>query len=196
MLKIWRKNKDDYSDEELLNLYLKSEDTTHLGMLYERYMELVFGVCLKYLKDTNLAEDAVMNIYEEVAQKVKKHEIAAFRGWLYVLSRNHCLMQLRKDKKNKSVNIAPERMHSSEELHPLSESSEEDDREKHLKDCLEQLSAQQKECVNMFYYQGYSYKEIAEMQEEAVGKIRSNIQNGRRNLKICIEKKSNKSVIK
>jgi RNA polymerase sigma-70 factor (ECF subfamily) len=190
MLKIWRRNKGDYSDEELLNLYLKSDDLSHLGILYERYMELVFGVCLKYFKDQILAEDAVMNIFEEVAIKVKKHEIAAFRGWLYVLSRNHCLMQLRKSKNKINVDFPDERMQSSEEMHPLEEVSEEEKKEKHLTDCLEELSIQQKDCVNMFYYQGYSYKEIAEMQNEAVGKIRSNIQNGRRNLKKCIENKS------
>ncbi len=190
MLKIWRRNKDEFSDEELLDLFLKSDDLSHLGLLFERYMELVLGVCLKYLNDEALAEDAVMNIFEEVAEKVKKHEIAAFRGWLYVLSRNHCLMQLRKDKKHLNANIAPENMYSAEEMHPLDEPSEEEVREQHLKECLETLSVQQKECVDMFYYQGYSYKEIAAMKTENVGKIRSHIQNGRRNLKNCIESKN------
>ena len=189
MLKIWRRNKDEFSDEELLDLFLKSDDLSHLGLLFERYMEMVFGVCLKYLKDEVLAEDAVMNIFEEVAEKVKKHEIAAFRGWLYVLSRNHCLMQLRKDKKHLNANIPPESVYSAEEMHPLDETSVEELREQHLKECLEGLSVQQKECVDMFYYQGYSYKEIAEMKAETVGKIRSHIQNGRRNLKNCIENK-------
>lgn len=193
MLKLWSRNNDDYSDEELLNLYLKSDDLSHLGVLFQRYMELTFGVCLKYLKDEALAEDAVMNIFEEVAQKVKKHEIAAFRGWLYVLSKNHCLMKLRKDKKHLSVNITPENMYSAEEMHPLDEPSEAEEREKHLIDCLETLTALQKECVDLFYYKGYSYKEIAEIKDEEVGKIRSHIQNGRRNLKICIENKYNQS---
>jgi len=188
MLKIWRRNKKDFSDEELLNLYLKSGEQSHMGVLFERYMEMVYGVGLKYLKNANLAEEAVMNIFEEVMEKVKKHEIIAFRGWLYVLSRNHCLMQLRKEKKNRKQDSALKSMYSTAQMHPVVEEENNEKRTNRLKDCLEKLSAQQKDCVEMFYYQEYSYKEIAEMKKESVGKIRSFIQNGRRNLKNCIEK--------
>ena len=189
MLKIWRRNTSNFSDEELLKVYLKSEDMAHLGKLYQRYMEMVYGVCLKYLRNEGLAEDAVMNIFEEVAEKVKKHEIAAFRGWLYVLSRNHCLMQLRKEKKNKKLDSTLKSMYSPSEMHPFAGEVKNEDKGQRLRDCLDTLKVEQKDCVELFYYQDYSYKEIAEMKKESVGKIRSFIQNGRRNLKNCIERK-------
>ena len=87
------------TDAELLAVYRNNGDLAVLGQLYERYMPLVYGVCLKYLKDEEQAKDAVMGIFEELVIKVKQHDIAIFRSWLYVLGRNYCLMQLRSGKK-------------------------------------------------------------------------------------------------
>src|SRR3954463_13265946 len=96
---------EDTADEALLNSYRQNRDLKVLGRLYERYMPLVYGVGLKYLKDEELAQDAVMAIFEELAQKVHQHEVKQFRSWLYVLSRNHCLMQLRAGKKLETVTL-------------------------------------------------------------------------------------------
>src|SRR4051794_34215245 len=93
------------TDDELLNIYRKSGDVAVLGQLYERYMGLVYGVCLKYLKDEDGAKDAVMGIFEDLVEKVKKHDISIFRNWLYVLGRNYCLMQLRAGKKLDVINL-------------------------------------------------------------------------------------------
>ena len=93
MLQFFRPNTPEHlSDEQLLAAYVLNGDARSLGMLYERYMPMVYGVCLKIFKDPGKSEDAVMAIYEELTHKVKAHEINAFRGWLYVLARNHALM--------------------------------------------------------------------------------------------------------
>jgi len=84
-----------------------SGDLQVLGVLYSGYTELVYGVCLKYFKQEEQASDAVMDIFEELIQKAKKHEVDKFRPWLYVLAKNHCLMRLRKAGQNLTVSFDP-----------------------------------------------------------------------------------------
>jgi RNA polymerase sigma factor (sigma-70 family) len=189
MLRFFRQGLKDDSDEELLNRYRKTDNQEWLGQLYGRYLELVYGVCLKYLQDEASAEDAVMAIFEELMTKVREHDIQNFRSWLYVLSKNHCLMKLRKDKRRQTVNYDPGIMHSIDPAHHTMEDFEENGEAAMLRDCIQRLSEQQKQCIELFYFQEYSYKEIAEMRSERLGQVRSNIQNGRRNLRLCMEKK-------
>ncbi|MEZ5042360.1 MAG: sigma-70 family RNA polymerase sigma factor [Saprospiraceae bacterium] len=187
MLRFLRSKVTTFSDEELLSQYCDKADMAALGQLYDRYLELVYGLCLKYLKEEAKAEDAVMNIFEELTQKAAKHDIKQFRSWLYVLAKNFCLMQLRKENKQFQLSYDSDFMQSEAFLHPMDEVVEGDERENKLQGCLDQLSDEQKQCINLFYYQGKSYKEIADMKTEEVGRIRSHIQNGRRNLRICLE---------
>jgi RNA polymerase sigma-70 factor (ECF subfamily) len=186
MFKIFKKRPQQQTDAELVTRYQESGDMDILGVLYERYVELVYGVGLKYFKDTGLAEDAVMNIFEELTTKVKKHEIKNFRPWLHVLAKNHCLMQLRK--KKITVSFDPQLMHSEEIVHPTYGESSENGASKDLKGCIEQLPDSQKQCVTWFYLEEKSYKDIAKMTNLELGKVRSFIQNGRRNLRNCMEK--------
>lgn len=192
MLRIFRPKPSDLSDRELLDKFRRSGNSDWLGKAYERYMELVYGICLKYLADEGMAEDAVIAIFESLLVKVPEHDIQNFKNWLYTFARNHCLMQLRREKSNKTVSVAPEFMQSEDSWHLLDEYSE-NGHLRYLEDCLRDLSPQQKSCIKLFYYEGKSYKEIAEMKLHEVGKIRSYIQNGRRNLRICLEKKQVKA---
>lgn len=185
MFKIFQKRPQKQTDAELVARYQNSGDMDVLGILYERYVELVYGVCLKYFKDAALAEDAVMNIFEELVTKVKKYEIQNFRPWLHVLTKNHCLMQLRK--KKIVVSFDPQLMQSDEIVHPNYGESSENGEEKALKGCIEKLPDEQKQCVTWFYLEEKSYKDIAKMTDLELGKVRSYIQNGRRNLRNCME---------
>ena len=188
MLKYLRPNASEYrSDEQLLAEYLGGDSVRSLGLLYERYMPMVYGVCLKILKDAGKAEDAVMAIYEEVAKKVKEHQIASFRGWLYVLARNYCLMEWRKAQRRPTDHHAPEDMVYYDAIEPVFE-YELTAGDSALEKCMAALSELQRICVTWFYYEDKSYKEIAETLSEELGKVRSHIQNGKRNLKICMEK--------
>lgn len=195
MIKLFRKQTQVYSDLELVAKFKASGDMQLLGQLYEPYMELVYGVCLKILKDQAAAEDAVMNIFEELIRKVPKHDIGNFKSWLHVLSKNHCLMALRKNGKMKMQALSPELMQLQDQLHPIFE-GEDNGQLENLGPCLQALKEKQKQCIELFYYQGKSYQEIASLIGEEVGRVRSYIQNGRRNLKICMEKKNEKSIRK
>jgi RNA polymerase sigma factor (sigma-70 family) len=178
---------NDADDEILLNNYRKNGDLVVLGKLYEKQMPLVYGVCLKYLKDEEAAKDAVMGIFEELIIKLKQHEVKQFRSWLYVLSRNYCLMQLRADKKIEQVSL-DEVMEFSMILHP-----DDNNREaamKALELCMDKLPAAQKQSIDLFFLKEKCYKEVAENTGFSLNEVKSYLQNGKRNLKICLEKDS------
>ena len=175
------------TDEELLLEFKQSNSQDVLAKLYLRYTDLVYGVCLKYLKDGEAAKDAVMNIYTELLQKLPQHEVENFKSWLYVLAKNHCLMQLRKEKKMVTVEFQPAVMQSEDFSHLDSVLSKEQDFKK-LEQCLERLPREQKQSIQLFYLENKCYNEIVEQTGMDWNKVRSLIQNGRRNLKICMEK--------
>ncbi len=157
-----------------------------LGDIYQRYMDLVYGVCLKYLKVPEDAQDAVINIFEELVIKLKKYEIDNFKGWLYQLAKNHCLMKLRSSKSH-PVNVDVDIVHLAENSH-LDEVMDKENNLTAMENCIEQLPMEQKRVVEMFYLSEKCYKEIADATATDINKVRSFIQNGRRNLKICMEK--------
>jgi RNA polymerase sigma-70 factor (ECF subfamily) len=176
------------SDTELVLAYRQSGDLKVLGELYQRYMELVYGVCLKYLKEPELAQDAVMQIFEELVSKLKKHEVENFRGWLHQVAKNHCLMQLRTPKNLKTVALPPLLMQNEEDVHLNGVMEKEENFEK-LEKCIASLSDEQRTIIKLFYLEGKCYNEIVEITGLEWNHVRSSIQNGRRNLKLCMEKK-------
>jgi RNA polymerase sigma-70 factor (ECF subfamily) len=181
-------NNDDVDDQQLVAAYQQSADLTLLATLYQRYLDLLYGVCLKYLGEPESAKDAVMDIFEELAQKLPKHEVTYFRGWLYTLAKNHCLMKLRSSSRLKVNSFDPDSMQTAEELH-LQEGKEKEEQLGRLSKCIETLSADQRTVVELFYLQNKCYKEIETITSLSWNKVRSHIQNGRRNLKICMEQK-------
>jgi RNA polymerase sigma factor (sigma-70 family) len=174
-------------DRELVSLFRTSGNMDVLAVLFQRYMDLLYGVCLKYLKQPESAKDAVMQIFEELVAKLPKHEVDNFKSWLYTLGKNYCLMQLRTPKNLKTTEFNPDSMQLEEEMHLNGIQVREENLQK-LERCLQTLSTEQKVAVELFYLQNKCYKEIAEATGIEWNKVRSFIQNGRRNLKICMEK--------
>ena len=175
------------SDEELLLEFKKDFDQQTLAQLYLRYTDLVYGVCMKYLKDAEEAKDAVMNIYQELLVKLQAHEVENFKSWLYVVAKNYCLMQLRKEKKMITVEFTSAVMQSEDFTH-LDSVLEKENELKKLEYCIENLPAEQKQSIRLFYLENKCYNQISEQTGNEWNKVRSLIQNGRRNLKICMEK--------
>lgn len=178
---------NELPDKELVALFRTSRNMEVLAVLFQRYMDLLYGVCLKYLKQPETAKDAVMQIFEELVAKLPKHEVDNFKSWLYTLAKNYCLMQLRTPKNLKTTEFNPDSMQLEEEMHLNGIQLKEENLQK-LERCLETLSIEQKKSVELFYLQNKCYKEIAEETGIEWNKVRSFIQNGRRNLKICMEK--------
>lgn len=190
MLRLFKKDISQLSDQELLEGYRNKKDQQWLAELFTRYTHLVYGVCMKYLKNPDDASDAVMNIYEKLSSDIHRHQIIKFSTWLYVISKNHCLMELRSRKSVERHHDLWQQeqqlfMESVEFLHPLDDQQEL--HEKQLRLCIEQLKTEQKQCIELFYYQHKCYLEIARTMNIEERKVKSHLQNGKRNLKICME---------
>lgn len=175
--------------------YRESGDLEVLGALYERYMHLVYGVCLKYLEDRDSARDAVSAIFEKLITDLPKHEVENFKSWLYVLTKNFCLMKIRADKSLQQKQDAWQKdqetfVESQTDLHPIDE--ENSSLNKILMECIDRLKDEQQRCIRRFYLEERSYREIAAELKLEEKKVKSYIQNGKRNLKICIESRHGK----
>ena len=176
-------------EHDLLKQYNESGDLEALGALYEKYMPLVYGVCLKYFRDDERSKDAVMQIFEQLISKLRVHEVTNFKSWLYTLSRNYCLMALRSEGKREFVNIDDQFM----EIDAYQHLNIDELRESQLvvmEACIDHLPEEQRVCIKLFYLEQKSYKEVSGLTGFDVSKVKSYIQNGKRNLKICIEKRS------
>ena len=182
------------SDKELADQYRDSGDMAVLGELYGRYMDLVYGVCLKYFKEPETAKDAVMQVFEELVTKLRKHTVENFRGWIHQVARNYCLMQLRTPKNLKTVEFNGELMQNQETVH-LNGVLEKEENFKRLEKCLDQLTGDQQATIKLFYLESKCYNEIVELTGIEWNQVRSFIQNGRRNLKNCMEKEERKQEI-
>lgn len=175
------------TDAELVVQYKAGGDLDVLADLYQRYMDLIYGVCLKYTKDTEDAKDCVLNIFEELVLKLKKYEVDNFKGWLYQVAKNHCLMKLRSTK-NLPKHIDADLVHLEENVH-LNDILEKEANFDVMDYCMGKLIGEQRQTIELFYLKEKCYKDIAEITGLDANKVRSFIQNGRRNLKICMDKK-------
>ncbi len=170
-----------YTDEELIALYRQSHDNEWLGVLLQRYTLLLLGVAMKYLKDRSQAEDAVQQIFLKTLTHLPEDPIGNFKGWLYVLMRNHCLQQLR----GKVYVAGDEKLQWVSDNNPdsMKEVLEKEQRLDEVEEALEKLNEPQKKCVTMFYMKKQSYQEIMEQTGYSYMEVKSYIQNGKRNLK-------------
>ena len=173
-------------DTVLIERFKSTGDLTVLAELYQRYMDLAYAVSLKYLKDSESSKDAVMEVFEELVDKLQRHDVTNFKSWLYTVVKNHCLMKLRSASRNKSVNLDENSMQLKEDAHQ--EVDEKEWQLQQMSDCIGKLAAEQKLTIELFYLQQKCYKEITEITGLDWNEVRSLIQNGRRNLKICMDK--------
>jgi RNA polymerase sigma factor (sigma-70 family) len=181
------KKSDQLSDEVLLKRYRATEDLAVLGELYQGHAEMVYYVCLRYLQDAELSKDAVMQIFEELIVKVNKQDIGKFSSWLHVLSRNFCLMQLRSQKKMQYVSF-DDVVEFREPMHQEDNGNKERELTA-LERCMEKLPERQKRSIDLFFLNEKCYNEIVDSTGYSLNDVKSYIQNGKRNLKICMEKR-------
>ena len=180
-------NHTKLTDEELLHAYRSGGDSQWLGYLLQRYTALLLGVGLKYLKAKTLAEDAVQQVFLKVLTHLPQEEILNFKGWLYILMRNHCLQQLR-DKTYKAdeavlINF-PSTETDKEEIQWHEHTLEQ------MNEALVLLNEEQRKTIELFYLKNYSYEQIIAQTGYTFMQVKSFIQNGKRNLKTILLKKS------
>ncbi|NND78173.1 MAG: sigma-70 family RNA polymerase sigma factor [Flavobacteriales bacterium] len=181
-----KKNIQKLTNEQLLEEYYRTKDVNYLGALYHRFIPLVVGTCMKYLKNQAKAKDASMDIYETCTKKLKNADVHHFKSWLYVVTKNHCLMQLRKDKKNLIHDLEK---HENTIVEQNGYDFVKEEQLQQLSAVLEDLNPEQRDCISLFYLKNKCYQEIAEHLNMELKKVKSHIQNGKRNLRILLSEK-------
>lgn len=180
------KDNQHITDQELLSRYYDVHDNRLLGILLQRYTMLLLGVCMKYLKNEEAAKDAVQQVFLKVIHELQRYRVQYFKSWLYMIARNHCLMQLRKRGEKYMDNIN-ENIIAEETL--LSNQLEKEQLLTLIEISLTELSSEQQTCINLFYIDKKSYQQISEKTGYSLMQVKSYIQNGKRNLKLLVEKK-------
>ncbi len=178
-----------HTDQELLEQFYADHDNEWLGVLLQRYTLLLLGVCMKYLKNEEEAKDSVQQVFLKVIQELHKYKVEYFKSWLYMVAKNHCLMKLR-EKQGKITTGINDRLMAQPDEETNLQSLLQNDHTLELMDvALKELDAGQQQCVTLFYLQKKSYQQICDQTSYSMLQVKSYIQNGKRNLKLLIEKK-------
>lgn len=181
------------SDEKLMQRYRETGNNWYVGELYKRYSHPVSALCYSYFKNREETEDAVMEVFELVLSDLKKYEVQTFKPWLLTVVRHYCIR--RKDKGRREMDqhnkLKKNKEHFMELSHELSLDSMDGvagpDFERELENGIAQLKDEQKVCVELFFLKDKSYQEICDITGYPMNKVKSFIQNGKRNLKIYLE---------
>lgn len=181
------------SDQQLLNSFYSSRDNHWLGILLQRYTLLLLGVCMKYLKNEEEAKDCVQQVFLKAITELHKYKVEYFKSWLYMVAKNHCLMKLRDKQTRNPAEIKDEMAITPQDDPGLAPHLEKDRQLEMMEECLQELNKDQKQCVTLFYLEKRSYNEIADLTGFTLMQVKSYIQNGKRNLKILLERKLNHS---
>jgi RNA polymerase sigma-70 factor (ECF subfamily) len=181
------------TDEQLVVRYAQTNDKEIIGILYERYTHLLFSVCYKYLGNDADAEDTVMLVFEKLFEQLKKSEINNFKSWIYTITKNECLMQLRHRKtgdriKEDNLKKLDDEIMESMELNHLLSDGDGEHRIRYLETAITGLSSEQKQCIELFYLNEKSYREVEQITGYSYNEVKSHIQNGKRNLKQMMER--------
>jgi RNA polymerase sigma factor (sigma-70 family) len=174
------------SDQDLLEQYYDRRDNRLLGVLLQRYTLLLLGVCMKYLKNEEAAKDAVQQIFLKVIHELQRYRVQYLKSWLYMIARNYCLMQLRR---HEVKNISELKDTIAEEDFSLQHATEKEKLLTLVEASMEELNADQKTCITLFYLDKQSYQQISEKTGFNLMQVKSYIQNGKRNLKLLVERK-------
>jgi RNA polymerase sigma-70 factor (ECF subfamily) len=179
----------DISDQELLEKFHADHDNEWLGILLQRYTLLLLGVSMKYLKNEEEAKDSVQQIFLKVIQELHKYKVEYFKSWLYMVAKNHCLMKIRDRQGKMTAEINDKLSAKPEDETDLQALTANDQALELMDSALKELNPEQQQCVTLFYLQKKSYQEISDATGFSMLQVKSYIQNGKRNLKILIEKK-------
>jgi len=187
---IYNDKYNSYTDIELISEYKTSQNKVLVGLLYKRYSHLVLGLSLKYLKNQDDAQDAVMQIFEKLLADLLKYDITYFKSWLYTYSKNHCLIIIRNQKQQQKHHQNLEYESNFMENHSeftLNDILVKEEKLLQLEKAINELNAIQQKCIKLFYLENYSYQDISEKTGYSLNEVKSYIQNGKRNLKLKIE---------
>ncbi len=182
-------NRNEYSklsDEELLHRFYQDHDNRWLGILLPRFSLLLFGVCMKYLKNEEDAKDSVQQIFLKIIDQLHKYDVSNFKSWIYMVAKNHCLMKLR-DHKQSNVEWDETIQPVEEPIEARQTNMQKEEILTALHASLKKLKPEQQICIDYFYLQKKSYVEISELTGFTLLQVKSYLQNGKRKLELLMK---------
>jgi len=180
------------SDQELLDQFYRDGDNKWLGLLLERYTLLLYGVCMKYFKDEEAAKDGVQQIFlKAISELQKQYKVDFFKSWLYRIAFSYCMMVF-KDRRRMIIQLLDNDLEMKAGTEEIMTETEKEGQISSIFEALTELNEQQRVCVRMFYLDRKTYQEISNLTEYPVAQVKSNIQNGKRNLRLILERKISK----
>lgn len=181
-----RKEYSELPDEELLHRFYTDHNNRWLGILLPRFSLLIFGVCMKYLKNEEDAKDSVQQIFLKIIDQLHKYDVSNFKSWIYIVAKNHCLMKLRDRKQNRvewNETIQP-----TEEFFEIKQQNlQREELLRNLHESMKKLKPEQQQCIDYFYLQKKSYAEISELTGFTLLQVKSYLQNGKRKLELLMK---------
>lgn len=181
---------DNLSDQELLERFYQDGDVEWLGILFPRFSLLLYGLCLKYLKNEEEAKDAVQQVFLKAISELGKYRVTYIKSWLYMVAKNHCLMQLR-GTGNRTVELKEHYTSAGNNWEENKIALEKENNLKALEFAITGLNEEQRLCITLFYLQKKSYQQVSEETGFSMMQVKSHVQNGKRNLKILLSRKEN-----
>jgi RNA polymerase sigma factor (sigma-70 family) len=182
-------NSKKLSDEELFGRYLQTGSPRMAEELFKRYFHIVLGIAYKYLQDKDESKDVVMLVFEKFMVDSKVQVVQNFGGWIYSTTKNTCLNRIKAKERQQSK----EEAFGKEWLDHQEEDDELDPRLEMLPKAMETIGNEQRICIQLFYLEKKSYKGIAQITGFSELQVKSHIQNGKRNLKIYLESRTNQA---
>lgn len=189
-------NRNEYAelpDEELLRRFYLDHNNRWLGILLPRFSLLIFGVCMKYLRNEEDARDAVQQIFLKMIDQLHKYDVSNFKNWIYMVAKNHCLMKLR-GQKQRSVEWTDTIDPVEESFEIRQESVQREEMLKSLHRSIKKLKPEQQLCINYFYLQKKSYAEISELTGFSSLQVKSYLQNGKRKLELLMKEYKSQNI--
>lgn len=151
------------TDEELVRLFIVTQRNPYFEELYERCSNKVYRKCLSFVKDQAKAEDFTHDIFLKLIFKLGSYqENARFSTWLYSITYNYCMDQLRINKKRAEV-YDDEKLEVPDDTDLNTMFEEPDVEAKRLNRAMERLTTEEKSVLMMKYQDELSIREISDI---------------------------------
>ena len=177
-----------YSDEELLQL-IAQRDANALSEIYDRHAQTVYNLIMRIVKEPAIAEDLLQETFWQVWQKA---ETFSRRGvvaaWLYRIARNKSLDHLRRQKARPvkrnpissqiELNEPPQNVHLTSVEIDVQRTLQ----RQRVQDALASIPPEQRQCLELAYFDGMSQRQIAEYTDTPLGTIKTRVRQGLKKL--------------
>lgn len=174
-----------HTDEELVRYYITTQDNRYFESLYTRYSQKVYQKCISLVKEVAIAEDLTHDIFFKVITKLSTFkEDSRFSTWLYSITYNQCMDQLRVIKKRGENSIDDKFDYADEDSPNLDTIFDGGDIEiKQLKKAMDKLNAEEKGVLMMKYQDDLSIKEIADIFKATESAVKMRLLRSREKLR-------------